>query len=234
MMKTYTTKSGYRISRVLGGRANVYLINTSNNHFLVDTGMSFSFQKLIQNLNLNLNLTLILTHTHFDHCQNAGRLQHRFGCNIIMSREAAIYAQQGYTPIPEGTNLLTKGLVWAGRRIRIKALTYQPFSADMLIDHPMGLQDQNLNIDIIPTPGHSADSISIIVDNEIALVGDSLFGMFPNSIFPPFADDVPLLYQSWQILQNTGCHTFLPGHGRSISRKKLEKILLANHQIFSL
>jgi glyoxylase-like metal-dependent hydrolase (beta-lactamase superfamily II) len=54
-------------------------------------------------------------------------------------------------------------------------------------------------------------------------VGDAMFGVFWWSVFPPFADDVPIMIRSWGKLLNTGSKLFLPGHGTENSRELLEK-----------
>jgi hypothetical protein len=43
----------------------------------------------------------------------------------------------------------------------------------------------------------------------------------PGSPFPPFADDVPLLLTSWKKIIGTGCRSFLPGHGKQVSREEM-------------
>jgi glyoxylase-like metal-dependent hydrolase (beta-lactamase superfamily II) len=63
----------------------------------------------------------------------------------------------------------------------------------------------------------------VIVDEHIAIVGDTLFGVLPNSVYPPFRDCHEELVKSWGKLLETGCALFLPGHGRPIIRKLLEK-----------
>ena len=40
---------------------------------------------------------------------------------------------------------------------------------------------------------------------------------------PPFADDVGQLVESWRHLLETECRVFLPGHGKAIERRLLEK-----------
>jgi hypothetical protein len=50
-----------------------------------------------------------------------------------------------------------------------------------------------------------------------------MFGVFNWSVFPPFAADVPTMIRSWGELLETGCNTFLPGHGTKNSRKLLKK-----------
>ncbi len=91
------------------------------------------------------------------------------------------------------------------------------------IDEDTILNIQNCTVKIINTPGHSIDSISIIIDDEIAIVGDTLFGKFKNSVFPPFADDVSVMIESWGKLLQTGCKLFLPGHGGEVNRRLLQK-----------
>jgi hydroxyacylglutathione hydrolase len=76
---------------------------------------------------------------------------------------------------------------------------------------------------LINTEGHSPGSISIIVDNEVAVAGDAMFGVFKNSIFPPYADNPAEMVKSWKKLLNTGCKIFLPGHGNEIKRERLKK-----------
>jgi glyoxylase-like metal-dependent hydrolase (beta-lactamase superfamily II) len=59
----------------------------------------------------------------------------------------------------------------------------------------------------------------------VAVVGDNLFSIIPNRIFPPFVDDPKEMIQSWKKLVQTGCTIFLPGHGGSISNSLLIKQL---------
>jgi glyoxylase-like metal-dependent hydrolase (beta-lactamase superfamily II) len=82
------------------------------------------------------------------------------------------------------------------------------------------------NAYILHTPGHSSGSVSIIVDDEIALVGDTMFGIFPWSVFPPFADDVKQMTESWGKLLETNCRLFLPGHGTANKRSLVQKNIL--------
>jgi glyoxylase-like metal-dependent hydrolase (beta-lactamase superfamily II) len=63
----------------------------------------------------------------------------------------------------------------------------------------------------------------VIIENEIALVGDTLFGIFRGSVFPPFADNPKLMVQSWKKLLDTGCTTFLPAHGSERDKAVLKR-----------
>jgi hydroxyacylglutathione hydrolase len=226
-MRTWKTKNGIEIFQVLSGRSNSYFIRTGQGNMLVDTGMQSSFKRLLKNIQ-SINLEpfeidyLILTHTHFDHCRNASAIIQKFNCKIVMGEEESVYTEKGYTPLPKGsylaTNLLSKLGSWIGKRW----YGYKAFSADIMVGDELYLSTDATSLKLIRTNGHSSGSISIIVDDEIAIVGDAMIGVFRNSIFPPFADDAIGLVRSWGKLLQTGCEIFLSGHGKEINRGLLQ------------
>jgi len=57
----------------------------------------------------------------------------------------------------------------------------------------------------------------------MAFVGDTMFGIFPGSVFPPFAEDPRQLINSWGQLLDTGCSLFLPSHGSANTRELVQK-----------
>lgn len=61
--------------------------------------------------------------------------------------------------------------------------------------------------EILSTPGHSDDSVTLVLDEGAAFTGD----LTPPSMVPP--DPVDRAYQSWQRLRALGVHTVYPGHG---------------------
>lgn len=226
-MKHWQTKQGTLIFQVLSGRSNSFLVSTENINILIDTGKTTEYEKLSNNLDLIIPDTqkldyLILTHTHFDHCQNAKDIKQYTKCKIIVHPNEEEYITMGYTPLPEGTMLFTRLLQSIGTRLGKRRFRYHPFSSDISIHDNFRFESQRSDISIIYTKGHSAGSISVIIDNEIAIVGDTLFGIFKNSVFPPYADNVSSLLKSWGKLLNTNCYTFLPGHGREIHRGLLQ------------
>ena len=233
-MYRLSTKNGYEISQVISKHSNAWLVQKNDLSMLVDSGKTKSRSLLMQNLNSALHQGntlkyLMLTHTHYDHCQSATAIKDLYHCNIIVSENAVPSITAGYTHLPRGTNYVTNLLSTAGHKLMKKKFMYAPFSADITISDDYLFPAPDADIRIITTPGHSSDSISLIVDNEVAIVGDAMFGIFRNHVFPPFADDIPEMIRSWRKLLDTGCTTFLPGHGRAISRNLLEK----EYRIFS-
>ena len=188
-MKTWKTKNGSKIIRILSGRSNAYLILNGNNTILVDTGKKSAFGRLNRRLDkLNISIkeisTLILTHTHFDHCQSAKKIQEKSGCRIVVSGAAADYIKKGYTRLPNGTFPITKLIYKFGNLIGQNGFGYEPFRPNILINGDFDLNDVKDGIKIIKSPGHSDDSVSILVENEIAIVGDLMFGIFNEYSIP--------------------------------------------------
>jgi len=227
-MKMWQTKNGIHIYQVLKGRSNSYLIPIEMGNILVDTGKSSAYKRLRQNIDsVNLKSSkidmLILTHTHYDHCQNAFAISGQDRCKIAMSEKEAEFAAQGFTTLPKGTFGITRIISGLGSLIGQRRFGYHPFSPDILISKDSELINYGVGISLILTEGHSRGSVSVIVDNEIALVGDAMIGTYKNTIFPPFADDIQKMIKSWGRLLETECVTFLPGHGKEIKRKLLQQ-----------
>lgn len=227
-MKRWETKNGIHIFQVLSGRSNSYLIVEDELSYLVDTGKESAYIKLLRNIDsLNFNIKnlsfLFLTHTHYDHCQSVKRIKDESNCNIIVSEKALDSIKYGYTKLPNGTKLTTKLIAKLGQAIGKRKYGYKSFAPDIFIKADKNLEKEGNEIEILETPGHSKDSISIIVNNEIAIVGDVMFGVFQNSVFPPYSDDVKTMIESWGKLLKTDCKIFLPGHGKEINRTLLQK-----------
>ncbi len=226
-MKMWKTNRKNEIFQVLSGRTNCYLIPTGQGNILVDTGVKSAYGGLRSHLK-SMHLVneridkLVLTHTHFDHCRNVAAIKKEDGCQVIVGEREAAFVKRGNTPLPRGTSSFSKFLVHVGNSMLADQFGYDPFYADIEVHEFYHLVDDDINIDLISTPGHSPGSISLIVDDDIAIVGDVMFGVFQNSVFPPFADDAPLMVQSWGKLLATNCRIFLPGHGKEISRELLE------------
>ena len=218
--KIWTTKEGHTVQRILGGRSNVYLVSHGDRRMLIDTGRETGRVNLVTALaavGVESLDTLVLTHTHFDHVENTAYLQKQYGARVVVHAAEAKYLKEGKTPLPAGTFFLTRAIVRLASSLARETSTYEPCQPDSVVDDTFNLAIPGCRL--LHTPGHSPGSMSVIVGDQIALVGDTIFGVFPHSIFPPFADDIRLMVSSWGSLLETGCRLFLPGHGSADSRE---------------
>ncbi len=225
-MKHWVLNNGYKIYKLLNGRSNVYLLKTQNGNILVDTGVQRNRKKLltgIQKVAQNKIHMLWLTHTHFDHVANAAFLKEKYDSKIVVGSAEAPNCRNGFTPLPKGTNSWGRFVSKLGNSIGEERFGFKPFNPNVSIDGKTSMKKEGFDVTIIPTPGHSEGSVCFIVNNEIAFVGDSLFGVFPDTIFPPFADDIIKLLESWKDLIDANCRIYLPGHGKEIRRELIIK-----------
>jgi hydroxyacylglutathione hydrolase len=234
-MKTWTTTNGITIYKLLNGLFNCFLVQKGDFNLLLDTGLSRHRKKLIANLKFLLKGKstldyLMLTHTHFDHCENAAAVAELFCPKVIVHRSEAEFLSNGFKPLPRGTLWLVDKITALGNKHAAHRYTYSPLIADILIDDNSSFTENDLNLRIINTNGHTIGSISLIINDEIALVGDTMSGDLKFTIYPPFADDKINLVKSWGKLLETGCQIFIPGHGWELNRKIIQKYYQKHRQ----
>jgi hydroxyacylglutathione hydrolase len=225
-MNKWKTKSGYEITEVLSGRSNVFLLTNGKTNILIDTSPEYRWKLLEKRLGILKVRSidyLILTHTHGDHAQNSRRIKDKYKSKVIVHKNEASFLSSGRNPVPEGTTFVSRIIINSFTKKVYSRLRYEQCEIDILADSFLDLRDFGFNAFIMHTPGHSVGSMSIIVDNEVALVGDAMFGIFKWSVFPPFADNIDQMITSWGKLLETGCSVFIPSHGSANSRTLVQK-----------
>ena len=223
-MKNWTTQNGYKIFKITRLLA-CYLVLKGNFCLLVDSGHKRSFSRILKRIMRILGNQksidyLVLTHTHYDHSQNAAALQQHFHYKVIVHQNESDWLKKGFTPLPRGTFFLSDHLTAMGNKYVTHKYSYEPVEDFITITDAFDF-GKDINIKLACTPGHTAGSVTVVVDDEIALAGDALFGQLRKSIYPPFADDRIELVRSWGLLLQTGCRLFLPGHGSEVKRSRL-------------
>ena len=224
-MKEWRTKSGYSVIQLLAGRSNVFLINCGQVIIMVDSGAKMQWKRLdntLKQLQVSKVDYLILTHTHFDHAGNAVRLKELYNPRIMVHDLEKDYLLKGENVKMTGKNRFFALWVKMLSGLLKNRMHYDPCTFDIPLDSDHDMGETGLNIMVMHTPGHTRGSVSVIIDNEMALVGDCMFGIIVSSVYPPFAENYDLLIKSWGRLLKTGCRTFLPSHGGSRSREQLE------------
>ncbi len=166
---------------------------------------------------------LMLTHCHFDHAENAAFVKATYGASVFAHRSEADLLSKGENPPVRGT---FRGTGWIVALVSDRLLSgrrYAPVECDIVVDEKRPMADWGFQAYVLHTPGHSPGSLSLIVDDEIAIVGDAMFGVFRGSALPPFVLDYELMIRSWGKLLETGCSTFLPAHGTERGRGLLQR-----------
>ncbi|MBN1561437.1 MBL fold metallo-hydrolase [candidate division KSB1 bacterium] len=215
-----------RIIPIRLGSAYCFYLPSPNGAVLIDAGGQNKEHHLRSVLTVHEHdirdiQYIILTHTHHDHVGSLAEIKRSAGAKVFVHKDESAFLKRGRTPLPKGTLLGTKTMVSIGKMLRIGS--YPAVEADFVISDELQLSEFDYSLHIISTPGHTAGSLTIIVDDDVAFVGDTMFNIRPDTVYPPFANDEAALLSSWNRLLKTSCRLFYPGHGKPIERAKLER-----------
>ena len=214
--------------RILQGLTNIYLLTNTSCAFLVDTGYTKNAPRVVSFLHDN-NLgfgdlkLIIVTHSHHDHVGSLAEVKKQSGAIVLVHKKKAEFLKTGITSFPRGTNIVSKTATWVSNAFLRKACSYRPVEPEIVIAEDIDLSEYGINASILCTPGHTAGSISVIVDGDNAVVGDTVFNFFSTIVYPPWADDIEKLHSSWRKLLDTGCKMFYPAHGLPLPVDMLKK-----------
>ena len=217
-------EDGYIIRRIPLAKVNAFLVKGVEAAILIDSGPKGSEGIILETLDRlglgpeDLKL-LILTHAHYDHAGSAGRVRDLTGCRILVHRSEADRLRKGVTSIPGGTRWKAKILVALGRPLTRLIASYPGVEPDLLSDEEYDLRPHGIPGSILHTPGHTAGSQVVFLENGEMITGDTMFGIPGKLHFPPFAEDLQLLLNSWQKIRDLPVGQFYPAHGARFSFK---------------
>ena len=178
---------------------NYYAIATQNGYILIDVGMPGTTKKLVYSLNKNgINVKdishLIVTHFHPDHCGIVQDLQ-QIGIELIISDMQSTFI--------ESANKYLKKLT------EFKEIIVNP--KNIIIENDKNVLFNSFGIPgyFIYTPGHSEDSISIVIEGLGVFIGDLPLLDYSN------LEAEKKIEQSWDCIKKTGEKKIFPAHVNS-------------------
>lgn len=178
---------------------NYWVVSAGTSRLLVDLGYPGTMGTMRANLNrmgipLNEIRYGLATHYHLDHAGLAQELKQAGVPLLVIDVQVAaipllktvMKPSDGYVDITMHDNVTIS--LAEGRRV---------------------LADIGIVGEIVHTPGHSDDSVSLLLDDGSAFTGD----LTPIALATD--DDAHLVSQSWRLLQARGATRVYPGHGRA-------------------
>jgi hydroxyacylglutathione hydrolase len=186
---------------------------------LVDSGSPGNEQRILETLERHTlqlkDLSLILlTHGHWDHLGNAEAIRALSKAPIALHHddlELATAGQDKLKPYGFGSSLLEP--YFSSKR-------FHPVTPDLILNGFETLEAYGVNAKLLETPGHTQGSISVLLENGDAIIGDVLRGDFffqnrPNWHF--FYDDPVVVRSSVKKLLDLKLKKLFVGHGKLFS-----------------
>jgi len=206
--------------------SNCYLL-LGERPVLVDTGAPGDLKRILSALKAHdlepRQLALILlTHGHGDHAGCAAELKRRSGAQIALHTADAALARSGRSGVLAVQDVL-------GRLMRpFIDEEFEPFEPDLLFEQGIALEPYGLRGRVLPTPGHTPGSVSVVLANGEALIGDVLRGslVWPNKAREHyFCNDPERNQRSIVRLAREGLIRCHPGNFGSFPGSELGKFL---------
>ncbi len=214
------------------GKTNCFLLQDKGT-ILIDAGgpkQAAKFKKELDKASIRPEeiKLLLITHGHFDHIGSAREIKEITGAKIAMHGADQENLEKGLVRVPPGVTgwgkALNKVLSLLAPMIKFPSSTVDI----VLTDEDMSLEEYGIPGRVIPTPGHSAGSVSVLLDTGEVFVGDMAMNGLPMRLgpgLPIFAADLPRLKESWKALLDQGVKTIYPSHGKPISAEDMRKAL---------
>lgn len=215
-----------RLKRIRYANVAGFLIYSKSDAVLVDCGHPGTvdvFLRKMKELEVPFDRIrlIVLTHTHFDHAGGSAEISRITGAPIAVHRSEVKYLEKGYAPFPSGTRWKGKLLAIIGRIFLQRMAHYPPATASVIIENEADLLPYGIPGNIVHTPGHTGGSLSVMLEDGNAIVGDNVLGISDKRHFPPFANDCKKVIESWAYYIESGAKLLHPAHGRAISVESL-------------
>lgn len=210
------------------GLVNAFLLK-GNKYILVDTGRKTSYRKILSTLEKRgiapeeIEL-IILTHSHDDHIGSLDVLLNKTGAKCLMQKkEYDCLMNKEPDEIKPYTWLMKLAFKFTSSNQESKFKT----KIDILMNDEFDLTPYGVQGKIIHTPGHSKGSISILLDDGKAFIGDNLMANFPWSKpqKPMIAYDLSMVKKSINKLISLGAKRFYLSHGKDYDVGTIKQII---------
>ena len=169
---------------------------------------------------------IVLTHGHWDHIGSAKDIKELTGAEVLLHQRDMHFLDQAHATQPPGLTTWGK-IIIALLKLYSPFIRIPAFEVDIVAgDEEISLAEYGIPGKVIPTPGHSWGSVSVLLEGGEVFVGDLAMNALPTRFtpgLPIFGDDIRLVVESWRKLLDMGARTVYPAHGKPFPADVMRK-----------
>ena len=184
---------------------NTYVLTKGKFALVIDAGAEVDdVKKIVGDRKV---LGVLMTHLHFDHFWNLEKYLEEF--------DTSVYIQEGAEYKFEDEVLNGSVLVRQNIKKNISKKRIKYYAKNLVLE--------NFDVEVISTPGHSADSVCILIEDKL-FSGDTIFADSIGRIDLKDSDKNQMI-ESLEKIRETKFSVALPGHYESATKEKIEKTI---------
>ncbi|MHC5053311.1 MAG: MBL fold metallo-hydrolase [Planctomycetota bacterium] len=224
--------AAYDHLRVEIGLSNGWIIRADGGAVLVDAGFDRFAPRVawgLRHMGLapsDLKL-VIITHAHIDHIGALGDIVRGTGAAVAVHEREAEYVRAGRPLMPRGLSPRGRLTVAFGNR-HPELTAVKPVEPEVVMGRELDLAPWGLGGKVVETPGHSPGSVSVVLDDGRAYVGDIVINSFRPALplrTSCFGDSPEAMPGSWRRVLDLGARVICPGHGLAFPAGRLAELL---------
>lgn len=215
---------------------NHYLIKLDQGYLLIDTGYAEQFNRFCRLLKKeHIELTdiryILLTHAHDDHSGFINEILDRSDAKIIMHPESLRRLKVGHNSFEGGCSSILSLFFCMIMKILGKGKhQFKPVDrverTILFNEHNRSEIEEALSGKLLHLPGHTSDSIGILLEDGSLFCGDAAMNGFPslnrNIIW---IENLKQYSASWNKMIENDAVTIYPSHGKPFDKSDLIKNL---------
>jgi len=227
--------------------SNNYILKLDKGYLLIDTGYpeqfnSFSKQLRKHNIQLRDISYILLTHAHDDHAGILNELLDHSDAKVILHHRAVDRLSAGQNSFDGGcTSYLALIFCKIMKLIGKGEHRFPPVDRTeryiVLDDSTQPMIEKQLSGTIINLPGHTVDSIGLLLKDGSLFCGDAAMNGFPslNRIII-WIENLKDYRKSWEVMLNNNPSIIYPSHGKPFMKEDLKKNIhkIAGIKLYSL
>jgi glyoxylase-like metal-dependent hydrolase (beta-lactamase superfamily II) len=211
---------------------NTFIVKINGINIQIDTGYPDTFQNYKKKLGKNsISIHsidyIVLTHAHDDHAGFINEMMKETNATIVLHEKAIERLKIGHNLWIGGCSgmlalFFVKAMSLLGKGKHLYPIVDIKINSIVFNGKKQPLIEKGLPVKILELPGHTEDSIGIVVNNEVLFCGDAAMNGFPsinrNIIW---IESLEQYKSSWKTMIQEEVKMIYPGHGNPFPKEDL-------------